>query len=123
MDKFQSLLGQLENAKGASSADHFLIAVQQTKSHLNLINKLVRLPPFKALPKPARKERQKKIKDGVVKVLRLLTSRSTTSVNSECLLSMVGNLVKAEKEKVKVAVLSNMLELLFRGLLMFVELQ
>ena len=73
MGKYSKLTNFLHATAGSEmELENMSVMVQDTKTQLNLVNKLISQPCFESLDKQSKKERNNKLKDNVVKTLRAI---------------------------------------------------
>jgi hypothetical protein len=91
---------------------------QDAKNLLTLLNRLIRLAPFKPILSLRSHERQQKLMDAVQKTLRAISSEATSGQMQK---QIEG--VSQQPERVRFVYLSNVLELLYKSLLLFLVYQ
>jgi hypothetical protein len=109
-------------ASAGQSIDSMIILYQDAKNHLTLLNRLIRLESYKPILRLNRHERESKLIEHVAKTLRSLTA-STGSAAKPGLMQSQLDEVSRQPDKVKFIYLSNVLELLYKSLLLYLAHQ
>lgn len=112
-------LSECGSSRAASSSiDGMIVLCQDAKRHLTLLHRLIGFDSFKPIWRLNRHERESKLFENVIKTLRLLTA-SAESPNGSGLMQAQIDEASTRSNRVKFVFLSNVLELLYKSLLLF----
>lgn len=112
-------LAECASSEAASfSIDSMIVLCQDAKSQLALLHRLIGFDSYKPIWRLNHHERESKLFENVVKTLKSLTAPAESSNGSSLMQAQIDE-VSTRSNRVKFVFLSNVLELLYKSLLLF----